>query len=245
MTGRFVGRVCLVTGGGSGIGRAVCERLAREGGRVAVVDRDAEAGAATLGAITDQGGEARFFLADIGARDAVRRIVDAAVAAWGRVDVLVNNAAVMSFDAVLDLAEADWDRLLAVNLTAPFLFCKYAAPHMPPGSAIVNLSSVHAHRTTANVVSYATSKAGLEALTRGLCLEFAALGIRVNAVAPGAVDTPMLWRNPNLASGAETLTGQVGRPADLAAAIAFLASADAHYVNGATLVVDGGRLAAL
>ena len=128
-----------------------------------------------------------------------------------------------------------------VNLRAVFLTCKYALPYMEHG-AIVNVSSVHAHETTANVVPYAASKGGLEAFTRGLSREVAANKARVNCVAPGAVDTPMLWDNPNVKSGKEQVAGAVGQPEDIAAAIAFLASDEARFVNGATLVVDGGRL---
>ena len=113
---------------------------------------------------------------------------------------------------------------------------------MPPGSAIVNISSVHAHETTRNVVPYATSKGGMEAFTRGFSEELADRKIRINCVAPGAVDTPMLWNNPNVKSGAEKITGAVGKPDDLAAAICFLASAEARFITGTTLVVDGGRL---
>lgn len=135
--------------------------------------------------------------------------------------------------------------MLQTNLGSVFYFAKYGAPHMPPGSAIVNISSVHAHRTTANVVPYASSKGAIEAFTRGFSIEMADKGIRVNSVAPGAVDTPMLWNNPNVKSGAEKITGAVGKPEDLAAAICFIASADGAFVNGATLLVDGGRLAQL
>lgn len=116
---------------------------------------------------------------------------------------------------------------------------------MPPGSSIVNVSSVHAHKTTVNVVPYAASKGAIEAFTRGFSLEMASRKIRVNAVAPGAVDTPMLWDNPNVKSGAEKISGAVGKPEDLAAAICFVASDEAAFINGATLVVDGGRLAQL
>ncbi len=116
---------------------------------------------------------------------------------------------------------------------------------MPPGSAIVNVTSVHAFATTLNVVPYASSKGAIEAFTRGFALEMQPRQIRVNAIAPGAVDTPMLWNNPNVKSGVEKVQGAIGKPEDLAAAICFLASDDARFVNGATLLADGARLAAL
>ena len=241
---RFQDRVCLVTGGGSGIGRATCELFAAEGGQVTVVDQSEERGNETVGAITQAGGRAIFVQTDVAVPAQVRAAVNAAVDRWGTIDILVNNAAVMTFTPVVELAEEEWDRLMAVNLRAAFLFCRYALPHMRNG-AIVNVSSVHAHQTTANVVPYAASKGGLEAFTRGLSVEVAREQARVNCVAPGAVDTPMLWTNPNVRSGKERVEGAVGKPEEIAAAIAFLASDDARFVNGTTLVVDGGRLSIL
>ncbi|HEX8559454.1 MAG TPA: SDR family oxidoreductase [Pyrinomonadaceae bacterium] len=238
---RFAGKVCVVTGGASGIGRATCERLAALGGLVAVVDVNEAGGEAVARAIVGAGGEAVFQRADVSAPAEARAAVEAVVARWGRVDVLVNNAAVMTFDPIVSLAEEDWQRLFAVNVFSMFLFCKYALPHMR-GGAVVNVSSVHAHQTVPNVVPYAASKGAVEAFTRGLSAECAESGTRVNCVAPGAVDTPMLWSNPNLKSGVEKLTGPVADARDLAAAICFLASDDARSVNGATLAVDNGQL---
>nr|WP_262892684.1 SDR family oxidoreductase [Hymenobacter qilianensis] len=129
-------------------------------------------------------------------------------------------------------------------MRALFRLCQLCLPHMKHGS-IVTVSSVHAHQTTANVVPYATSKGAMEAFVRGLSQEIAHTQTRINAVAPGAVDTPMLWENPNVKSGREKITGQVGSPEELAAAICFLAAADSSFINGTTLVADGGRLAAL
>jgi glucose 1-dehydrogenase len=239
---RFSGKMCLVTGGGSGIGRATCIRLAAEGGKVLVVDVNAEKAREVADAIRSKGGEARPATADVSDAAQVKSAVKAAVDAWGRIDVLVNDAAMMTFKPVTELDEADFDRLLAVNLRSVFLFCKYAGPHMPPGSAVVNVSSVHAHETEAGVAPYAASKGGMEAFTRALALEWRPRKVRVNCVAPGAVDTPMLWNNPNVKSGKEHVSGVVGLPEDLAAAICFLASDEAKFVNGTTLVADGARL---
>ena len=245
MTARFQNKVCFVTGGASGIGRATCERFAREGGKLIVVDRNQEGGKERARAINASGGEAIFARADVSVAGEVQAAVDAAVAKWGRIDVLVNNAAMMTFQPIVDLAEDQWDTLMAVNLRSVFLFCKYSLPHMPPGGAIVCLSSVHAHETTANVVPYATSKGGIEAFTRGLSREVESRKVRVNCVDPGAVDTPMLWSNPNVQSGAEKIEGAIGQPEDIAAAICFLASAEARFINGTSLTVDGGRLSIL
>jgi len=239
---RFAGKVCLVTGAGSGIGRATAARLAAEGGRVLVVDVDEGHGNNTVQQITAAAGEAAFAKADVSNSAEVQAAVAEAVRRWHRIDVLVNDAAMMTFGPLADLPEAAWDRLMAVNLRSVFLFCKYAVPHMPPGGSIVNVSSVHAHETTVNVVPYAASKGGIEAFTRGLSQELASRKIRINCVAPGAVDTPMLWNNPNVKSGAERIKGAVGAPSDIAAAIVFLAAPEARFITGTTLVADGGRL---
>ena len=239
---RFSGKVCIVTGGGSGIGRAACERFAREGGSVAVVDLNEQHGRETVQHITANGGEALFAKADVSNTAEVRASIAAAVAKWHHIDVMVNDAAMMTFTPIVDLPDDQWDKVLSVNLRSLFLFCKYGVPHMRQGGAIVNISSVHAHETTKNVVPYATSKGGIEAFTRGFSEELADLKIRINCVAPGAVNTPMLWNNPNIKSGAEKVSGAIGEPPDIAAAIAFLASDEARFVTGTTLVVDGGRL---
>jgi NAD(P)-dependent dehydrogenase (short-subunit alcohol dehydrogenase family) len=239
---RFADAVCVVTGGGSGIGRAASERFAREGGRVAIVDRNPAHGRETTAAIAAAGGEAMFTCTDVGVPAQVRAAIDEVVARWHRIDVLVNDAATMTFQPILDLPDDDWDRVLDVNLRSIFLFCKYGVPHMRAGGAIVNISSVHAHETTRHVVPYAASKGGMEAFTRGFSEEMAPRGVRVNCIAPGAVNTPMLWNNPNIKSGVERVTGAVGEPADIAAAICFLASSEARFITGTTLVVDGGRL---
>lgn len=239
---RFKDKVCVVTGGGSGIGRATCERFAAEGARVLVVDLKEDPGNETVKTITHAGGEGLFAKADVSNSAEVQAAIKAAVDKWGRIDVIVNDAAMMTFTPILELSDDDWDRVMAVNLRSVFLFCKYGVPHMPAGSAIVNISSVHAHETTKNVVPYASSKGGMEAFTRGFSEELAQRKIRINCVAPGAVDTPMLWSNPNVKSGAEKIQGSVGKPEDITAAICFLASAEARFVTGTTLVVDGGRL---
>ncbi len=239
---RFENKVCIVTGGGSGIGRASCQRFAAEGGEVIVADLNADHGNQTVQAITSKGGKAVFQKCDVGRSADISATVKMAMDRWGKIDVVVNNAAMMTFLPVVDLPEDQWDKVLAVNLKSVFLFSKYAIPHMPAGGAIVNTSSVHAHESEPGVGPYAASKGGMEALTRVLALECGQRKIRVNCVAPGAVNTPMLWNNPNVKSGKEKVTGEVGQPEDLAAAICFLASDEARFINGTTLVVDGGRL---
>lgn len=242
---RFANKTCIVTGGGSGIGRATCLQMASEGGRVVVADLDPTAAQATADAIAAAKGAALAVQCDVGNSQQVQAVIAKAVASYGGLNVVVNDAARMTFTPIVDITETDFFGVLATNLGSVFLFAKYGAPHMPAGSAFVNVTSVHAYATTPNVVPYASSKGAIEAFTRGFALEMQERQIRVNAIAPGAVDTPMLWNNPNVKSGVEKVTGAIGKPEDLAAAICFLASDDARFVNGATLLADGGRLAGL
>ena len=238
---RFTNKVCLVTGADSGIGRAAAQRFASEGGKVVIINRNEAAGNETVDFIKKNNGEAIFSKCDVGNEDDIKATVQLALNTWQRIDVLVNNAAMMTFKKIIDLTTEEWDKVMQVNLRSVFLFCKYTIPHLNNG-AIVNVSSVHAFETTANVVSYASSKGAIEAFTRGVSLEYPYPKLRINCVAPGAVNTPMLWNNPNVKSGAEKIEGAIGKPEELAAAICFMASDEASFINGTTLVVDGGRL---
>ncbi|AMJ67319.1 SDR family NAD(P)-dependent oxidoreductase [Hymenobacter sp. PAMC 26628] len=242
--GRFNNKVCFVTGATSGIGRATALQLAREGGCVAALGRNVQEGKSLIDEIEKAGGQAMFIKADVGIDANLVAAVEKTLAKWNRIDVLINDAAVMTFKPILQMDPADWDGVLNVNLRALFRLCQLCLPHMK-GGAIVAVSSVHAFQTTPNVVPYAASKGAIEAFVRGLSLEIPYGHARINAVAPGAVDTPMLWDNPNILNGTEEVTGQVGTPNELAAAICFLASPEANFINGTTLVVDGGRLAQL
>jgi NAD(P)-dependent dehydrogenase (short-subunit alcohol dehydrogenase family) len=239
---RFSNKTCLITGAGSGIGRATAVRMAAEGGRVVVADLHLQSAQSTADEIAAAKGQAVAVEVDVGNSAQVQAAIAKAVEAYGQIDVIVNDAGMMTFTPIVDIAESDFFHVINTNLGSVFLFAKYGVPHMPPGSNIVNISSVHAHETTANVVPYASSKGAIEAFTRGFSIELESRKIRINCVAPGAVDTPMLWNNPNIKSGAEKIEGAVGKPEDLAAAICFIASDEARFVNGTTLVVDGGRL---
>lgn len=184
--------------------------------------------------------------ADIGNAAAVDRAAADTLARFGRLDVLVNVAGMMTFKPIEDQRADDWHRLLAVNLVAPALFTGHALRCMAPGSAIVNIASVHARRTSPLVASYAASKAALVSLTRSTAIEGRSRGIRCNAILPGAVDTAMLRESPNIRSGAEVVDpADVGRPEDIAALALFLASDEARFVTGAELVADAGRMALL
>jgi NAD(P)-dependent dehydrogenase (short-subunit alcohol dehydrogenase family) len=244
---RFRDRVCIVTGGNSGIGLATVVRFAQEGGRVVVVARNPEKGEAAAVKAREAGApDALSIPCDVSDEAAVETTVRTTLDQFGRLDVVVNNAGLMVFKPLVEHTADDWTNVLRVDLLGAFFFTRQAFLHMKPGGTIVNVSSVHAVETTPLVASYAAAKAALVSLTHSAALEGRDLGIRVNAVLPGAIDTPMLWENPNVKSGAETIDPKdVGKPEDVAAAIAFLASEEAAFVQGAAMRVDGGRLAKL
>jgi NAD(P)-dependent dehydrogenase (short-subunit alcohol dehydrogenase family) len=247
MMRRFDGRVVIVTGSASGIGQATALRFAAEGAKVVLADRDPVRGKAVadeLAAVSP--GCAIAQVCDVADEAQVEATVARALEAFGRLDIVVNNAGLMVFKRLVEHTREDWTRVLGVDLLGAFYFMKHGLPVMGEGGSVVNVASVHAVETTPNVCSYAAAKAALLSLTRSAAIEAKERKIRVNAVVPGAVDTPMLWSNPNLKSGAEKLDpNDVGRVEDLAGAIAFLASDDAAFVTGAALNVDGGRLAQL
>ena len=241
------GRVALITGAAAGIGRGVARRFAAAGAALHLVDRDSGAGERTAEEIAREfNSEVEFCRADVCEPAEVDGMVAAALARFGRVDVMVNNAGIMTFRRLADLTTADWRRVLGVDLLGAFHFVKQGFRHLGRGGAIVNVSSIHALETEPRVAPYAAAKAALVSLTRSAAIEARPLGIRVNAVLPGAIDTPMLWQNPNVRSGVEQVDrSYVGAPGEVAAAIAFLASPDAAFIQGAALVVDGGRLGRL
>jgi NAD(P)-dependent dehydrogenase (short-subunit alcohol dehydrogenase family) len=241
---RLHGRVAIVTGAGSGIGAAIARRLAGEGASVVLADLDearAKSVAEPLGAKT------LAVACNVAEEADVAACAGRALAAFGRLDVVVNNAGLMTFKPLGEWTADDWNKVLAVDLVGAAMFVREAFRQMgEDGGAIVNVASVHAERTTASCAPYSAAKAGLLSLTRTASIEGRARKIRANAVLPGAIDTPMLWENPNLKSGAEVIAPEdVGKPEDIAAAVAFLASDDARFVTGAALAVDGGRLAKL
>ena len=236
-----------MTGAGSGIGLATALRFARGGDRVVVADRDDERVRDAVDAARATGGaDAMGVVCDVADEADVTRTVDAAIARFGRLDVVVNNAGMMIFKPIEDHDEDDLVRIFRVNYFGAFWFTKQVFVKCVRGAAIVNVCSVHAVQTTRLVSAYAASKAALLSLTRSAAIEGKPKGIRVNAVIPGAIDTPMLRQNPNVRSGAEVFDeGDIGQPETVAAAIEFLASADAAFITGTDLRVDGGRLARL
>jgi NAD(P)-dependent dehydrogenase (short-subunit alcohol dehydrogenase family) len=244
---RFTDKVAVITGAASGIGLATAKRLASEGACVVIADLDARKSTHAAAALKTAGApDALGIECDVSNEAAVEQCVTRAFGHFGQLDVVVNNAGLMVFKPIVEQNGEDFLKILNVDLLGAFYFTKQAFLRMKPGSAIVNVSSVHAVETEPLVASYAAAKAALLSLTRSSALEGKPLGIRVNAILPGAVDTPMLWDNPNVVSGVEKIDpADVGKPEDIAATIAYLASDDARFIQGAAVRVDGGRLSRL
>lgn len=247
---RLENKVALITGAGAGIGRATALLFAREGAAVAVADYDGAAAAATCAAITQAGGRAIAVTVDVSQPDQVAQMVEAVIAAFGAIDILFNNAGILLFGTILDTTFADWQRVMAINLNGVFLCSRAVIPHMKArgGGAIINMSSsTGAHDGNGNAAAYVTSKGGVTLLTRCMAIDHARDGIRVNAIAPGPTDTPMLRRNmsqPEIEAFAATFPAQrLGKPEELAAAALFLASDEASFVTGSIFAVDGGQTA--
>ena len=245
---RFAGRIALVTGAGSGIGRAVAVRLATEGATVAVNHIGDEAAAAETLSLLPGAERHMTVRADVSNEPEVAAMFAAVLARFGRLDVLINNAGIVEGAPSDALSLRQWQRVLDVNLTGTMLCARDAIRHFlsrPGGGAIVNCSSVHQTIPKPGFLAYAASKAALDNLTRTLALEYAAHGIRVNAVGPGAIDTPMnrSWTDDPAARAAVEAhipAGRAGTPEEMASVFAFLASNDASYVTGQTLYACGG-----
>ncbi len=247
---RLKGKVALITGGGSGMGRASCLLFAREGARVAVVDRVEDAGEETTRLIRDGGGEAMFIGADVADAADVDRMVAAPVETWGRLDVLFNNAGVEGPSVnLLEYGEDDWARVIAVNLTAVYRAMRAAIPHMieQGGGVILSTASVAGLVGLARSSAYSAAKAGVIGLTRTVALEYGPRGIRANCICPGFIATPMLDRvlggRPEEVLHRLAPLRRTGTADDIASAALFLASDEASYVTGVPFIVDGGYAA--
>jgi NAD(P)-dependent dehydrogenase (short-subunit alcohol dehydrogenase family) len=251
MSGRFAGRGILVTGAGSGIGRAAAQLFANEGGRVAVVDQDENEALATVTSIRQAGGEALAIGADVSREADCRGMVERALAAYGRLHVAFNNAGIgASGFAVADEEEVTWSRLIDVNLKGIFLAMKYEIPAMVSagGGAIVNTASVAGLVGERGIGAYSASKHGVVGLTRTAALDYIGQGVRINAVCPGATRTRILanwFQDPKVESFilSRHPIGRIAEPEEIARTVLFLASDDASFIVGHALAVDGGLTA--
>ena len=247
---RFTGRRALVTGAASGIGRATAVRLATEGAQVVAVDVNAELLASLAPDVHGATGSLTTLVGDVSTEEGVVALVTSSVDRLGGLDVVVNVAGVLSFSHTHEVTLAEWNRLIAINLTGTFLMCRESLPHLLASRGnIVNLASTAAHAGQPWATAYVASKGGVLALTRSLAVEYAARGLRVNSISPGAIDTPITGAF-HLPEGADikllgrvTPLGPFGTPEGIAAAIAFVASDEASHMNGADLLIDGATLA--
>jgi NAD(P)-dependent dehydrogenase (short-subunit alcohol dehydrogenase family) len=248
---RLEGKVAVITGGGSGIGRATAFLFATEGASVMVGDRDEGSGQETVARVTSTGGRAAFRHCDVSKASDVAALMEAATQSFGGLHVVFNNAGIWAEeDGPSPLLREDvWDRVIEVNLKGTYLGCKYAIPLMNEGGSIINMASVAALRAGKdNTDAYAASKGGILALTRFVAVEYGRRGIRCNCIAPGSIMTPMTARSyedPQIRQywHDHTALRRVGQPEEVARVALFLASDESSYITGQVLVVDGGYMA--
>jgi meso-butanediol dehydrogenase/(S,S)-butanediol dehydrogenase/diacetyl reductase len=244
-------KVAIVTGGGSGIGKATAEYFAQEGAKVVVVDWNAASGQETAATIVNAGGQAVLCHADVSIAAQVAAAVGTAVERFGRLDILVNNAAIQILSKLVETSEADWDRTHSVNLKGVFLGCKYAIPAMKKGGggAIVNIASVLGIVADPDLAAYCAAKGGVISLTRVAALTYGADGIRVNCICPGDVETPLVEEYFNKDHDPAKLRSEIyskyalrriASPNEVARVAAFLASSQSSFMTGSAVVMDGG-----
>ena len=252
MAGQLDGKVALVTGGGSGIGRATCLAMAREGAQVMVADIVVEGGHETVSLVKNAGGEATFIRADVSQASEVEAMVKQTTETYGRLDCAFNNAGIEGpVCSTVEYTEEDFDRVVAIDLTGVWLCMKYEIPAMLQhgGGAIVNTASVAGLVGFQGISAYVASKHGVNGLTKTAALEYAKAGIRVNAVCPGVIETPMVKRafekSPGMEEGVAAVepVGRLGQPQEVAEAVVWLCSDAASFVTGLPMAVDGGLVA--
>ena len=245
-SGRLQGQVAVITGGDSGIGRAVAIAYAREGADVVIAYLEEQSDAEdTAEWVRKAGREVLLIQGDIGEESHCQKIVNETLARFGRLDILVNNAAFQrSYDRLEDIDSAEWERTYRTNIHAPFFLAKAAVPYMKPGAAIINTTSIQGKKPSPNLLAYASTKGALSNFTSGLAQMLAERGIRVNAVAPGPIWTPLIPSTLPLEKarnfGKDTPLKRPGQPAELAGAFVLLASQEGSYITGAVLPVTGG-----
>jgi len=251
LAGRMENKVVIVTGGGSGIGRATCYRLRQEGAKVVVADRNQAGAEETRELMEGNDQNSAVSRVDISRSSQVEQMVEDTVSKFGRLDGLVNGAAILiRTPPLVDVEDVDWDLTMDTNLKGTFYCCKYAIPAMLEhgGGSIVNISSMSGVRGVAYSVPYAVSKAGVIHLTKVAAAQYTHLGVRVNCIAPGGIDTPQMRGSTASAEtfqerNVEHPMGRVGRPDEVANLITWLTSEEASYVSGSTYIIDGGAWA--
>lgn len=248
---KLADKVAIITGGGKGIGEAIARAYAKEGATVIVADVDMAAAEKVCNAIADQGGRAKAADVDVTQTSSIQAMTDDVIGTEGRIDILVNNAGARFIKGFMQHTIDDWNKMLEINLTGPFLCAQAVVPHMRAGGKgkIINLASIASFMGRPNRCAYVAAKSGLLGLTRAMAADMSGKNICVNAIAPGMIaspfnqsfaeaeDTGPAWANENL-------VGRWGQPADIAGAAVFLASDDSDFVNGAEIKVDGGWLSA-
>ena len=257
MGNRIKGKVAIVTGAGSigpgvGNGKATAIVFAREGAKVMAADYNLEAAEETKRLIDKEGGECVTFKADVTSTSDCKNMMETCIETFGKIDILHNNVGIGGYGGPVEISEEDWDKIMNINLKSMFLTCKYVLPHMEKqkSGSIINISSINAIAITVPAVAYSTSKAGVIAFTREVAFQYATKGIRVNAILPGLIKTPMVAFYGKDAYGGDveamwekrdamSPTRKQGEPWDIAHAALFLASDEAKYITGTTLIVDG------
>jgi meso-butanediol dehydrogenase/(S,S)-butanediol dehydrogenase/diacetyl reductase len=247
---RLKEKVAIITGGGSGIGRATAELFAKEGASVVVADFNSDAAQEVAKSIQKSGYRALAVFVDVSDFNSGRNMVDVTVETYGGIDILFNGAAILAFGTALDTDEKTWNRVMAVNLNGTFWCCKAVLPHLIKrgGGSIINVSSsTGSHDAKGNTVAYVTSKGGVTLMTKAMAIDHAQAKVRINALCPGPTDTPMLrsvLSPAEMASFASTFPmGRLGLPQELAYAALFLASDESSFITGAMIAVDGGQTA--
>jgi len=249
---RLKNKIALITGAGSGIGRTTAIRFAKEGAVVIVNDRDTEKGQSVVAEIKEQGGTAMFLIADVTSAESVLSMVEQAIASYGQIDILFNNAGISGVGLLHEIEPDAWQAVMDVNIKGVYLASKYVLPYMMAkrSGSIINMSSCIAEIGLANRASYAASKGAILALTKSMQVDYAPYNIRVNALLPGTILTPFVeqylrtsYDDPEQAMAAlktRQLSGDLGKPDDVASAALFLASDESKFMMGSPLYIDGG-----
>jgi NAD(P)-dependent dehydrogenase (short-subunit alcohol dehydrogenase family) len=249
---RLENKVVLITGGGSGIGRATALLFSKEGAKICISDLDSAKGKETAKLIKKQGGDAFFVKADVSKAEHAQKMVEKTIGNYRRLDILFNNAGISADLSILDTREEDWDRIVGINLKGVFLGCKYALPHMirRKNGNIINMSSVSGLVGSQNLAAYCASKGGVLMLTRAMACDLGPYGIRVNCICPSHIRTPMVegFLNELPTSKVKSVASRYplrrfGKPEEIANVALFLASEDSSFITGSAVVADGGSIA--